>query len=62
MTKADSKAKFSFQKWMLSIWWGVKGVIYWELQPGSSQKNAMKYIFLNSENVSLFFRQPNESF
>ena len=31
------------QKRMLSIWWGVKGIIYWELLPEKITVNATRY-------------------
>ena len=41
-TKAGSETRFASQKRMLSIWWVVKGVIYWELLPEKAKINAAR--------------------
>ena len=38
-----SKAGLHTQKRMFSIWWCLKGVIYWELLPENITVNAIKY-------------------
>ena len=43
-TKSDLKNKSSPKRTPKRIiWWGVKGVIYWELLPDKVTLNAMKY-------------------
>lgn len=41
--KPTPKADLHPKKRMLSVWWGVKGVVYWELLPENSTVNGIRY-------------------
>ena len=41
--QSETKTRLATQKRMVSIWWGVKGVIYWKLLPKKATISVMRY-------------------